>query len=190
MSERPIGLNLLGYSDPIEETESTWSAGNRTVLEGAVSVSKTDNRTRTNIPADDDPAWDIENEWTDTQLVITIRQLNLEDQSNLQGSETDASGAVLEGPDDIAPQVALNFASEKRDGTYRCYTYFNCVLADIQITHNTKGSGGTSDFQLTFTCKKRMCDGKARSVIGVADMAAARAYLAEFPVYPAVAPGG
>lgn len=188
-TQRLKGFSDLGYFKSVINTAESYTVTPpRVKLEGAYTASKTDNKTTTNIPADDNAAWDTENEWEDTTLTIAVRGMLLADLATLQGAET-VDGEMIETIYDIAPEVALNFIALNANGGYRCFAYFVAQLQTAQVSHQTKGGGTTlQDYTLDFRCKGRAADGSLRAVKDVATYEEAAEWLETVSAYPGTSP--
>lgn len=148
----------------ITDTEEAYSAAGEVIsLEAAVSCSKVDNKASTAIAADDNPNWDTDNEWTDTDLTTVHRQVSLSTLEKLTGGELSEDDTFEEGVLDNAPEVAMVFRGLRRSGGYRGYRYYNCRLTKYEYTLNTKGGENkTADVTLTWKCGSRAIDSKVR----------------------------
>lgn len=175
------GFSGAGYFLVGTNTTGGYSTtGVRTTLEGAVSCSKSDTKSTNNIAGDDNPAWDVDVEWTGTTLTTVFREVPLEKLKDLTGCEISEDGTYEEGTLDSAPPMALTFRGLKRTGGYRCYRYYNAVLTSYNYTLNTKGSGNTvADVTLEWNCMPRAVDNKMRGTKDFATAAAANAWLNE-----------
>ena len=186
------GFSNFGYFPVNENTETKYGVtAPRTKLEGAYSCSKADNKSGTDIPADDNPAWDTENEWSTTDLTVVLRQIELKALSALCGVEFKEGETFEEGSLDNAPIVALNFRGMKRSGGYRAFRYYCAQLQDYEFTLTTREQGGkVADVTLKFKCKTRRIDNKMRGTQDFATSEAAEAWLATIPTVPAASTAG
>lgn len=156
------GFANLGFFEVLTNTTSAYACGvDRTEVVGAASCAPTDNKTDYSIPADDE-IYDSGSEWTDTTLVIGVREMALETLGKLIGAEFDTE--LKEGVFDETNEVALTFSALRRDGGYRLYRYFSCKCTGYKVSHTTKGENNNSqDYELTFKCSPRKNDGLIRT---------------------------
>ena len=194
MPEYLKGFSDFGYFTGVTDTAAEYkiaSASTRVSAAGTVSCSRTDNKTQTSIPADDDPNWDRLNEWEYTDLEIILRQLSLADLAALTGNTIATSSALEEGILDDAPTVALNFRAPKRGGGYRGYRSYNAQLQSYECNLQTSGTsaGQVADVTLRFRCKGRLVDGKVRGTQDFTTAALCSTWLASIPTVPAPTQG-
>lgn len=177
------GFSNLGVFIGVQNTAGGYQApAVRQAIEGAVNCSKTDNRTTTAIPADDDPEWDVDVELTGAELTTTVRHMPLPLLAALLGATISADGTLEEGDRDQAPECALNFRAPKKDGGYRGFRYYCCKLVDHSYTLNTRGSGTQEPTaQLKWRCSPRAVDGVLRGKADFSDAAAVDAWLLTIP---------
>ena len=187
--ERLKGFRNFGYFRTVTDTEEAYTASDRKQLDGAFSCSKTDDKTTTPIPADDNAMWDVENDWESTTLTVVVRQMLLADLAKLSGGKMETGAGddlgMIEGIYDEAPTVALNFAALQKGEKYRCFTYFCAQLTKAEVNHQTTGGDTkTQDYTLEFKCKGRKIDGAMRLVKVLPDYDAAKLHLETIAAAP------
>ena len=156
------GFANLGFFEVLTNTTSAYTCGtDRTDVVGAASCAPTDNKTDYTIYADDG-IYDSGSEWTDTTLVISVQEMELETLGKMIGAEFDTE--LKEGVFDETNEVALTFSALRKDGGYRLYRYFSCKCTGYKVTHNTKGANTESQtYELTFKCSPRKMDNLVRT---------------------------
>lgn len=169
------GFANLGFFEILTNTLSAYACGtDRIELIGAFSCAPTDNKTDFSIPADDS-IYDSGSDWTDTTLVIGVREMDLANIAQLIGAEFDTE--LKEGTFNEPNEVALTFSALRRDGGYRLYRYFCCKCTGYKVSHTTKGENNNSqDYELTFKCSPRKSDNLIRTTKDV-DKGAALTYI-------------
>lgn len=164
------GFNNFGFL-PITLNENegyTVDDTKYTAVPGGKSCSPTDNKSEFSIPADDG-VWDSGAEWTDTTVVVTVAETELETLSQLVGAKFDEKTEMNEGTLDEAPEVALTFSALRRDGGYRLYRYYAARCTGYKVSHTTKGeSNDAQTYELTFKCVPRKTDNIIRATKDVA----------------------
>lgn len=183
------GFSNFGAFPGIENNAEGYKvSGTRMALIGAVSCSKTDSKTTTAIPADDNPEWDVDVQWTGTELTTVVRQMSLKYLATFLGITIGADGTLEEGALDQAPEVALNFRAPRKSGGYRGFRYYCCKLTDCDQQLQTKGgSNGEPTLTLKWRCSPRAVDGKIRGTADFADEAAVDKWLLTIPPVGATA---
>lgn len=156
------GFANLGIFEILTNTLAAYACGiQRTELVSAASCAPTDNKTDFTIRADDG-IYDSGSDWTDTTLVIGVREMDLAILAKLIGADFDTE--LKEGTFDEPNEVALTFSALRKDGGYRLYRYFCCKCIGYKVSHTTKGENNNSqDYELTFKCTPRKCDGLIRT---------------------------
>lgn len=183
------GFSNFGAFTGVENhAEGYKVSGARMAFIGAVSCSKTDNKSTTAIPADDNPEWDVDVQWTGTELTTVVRQMSLKMLATFLGITLSADGTLEEGSLDQVSEVALNFRAPRKSGGYRGFRYYCCKLTDCDQQLNTKGgNNGEPTLTLKWRCSPRAVDGKIRGTADFADKAAADKWLLTIPQVGAAA---
>ncbi|MDD6488889.1 MAG: hypothetical protein PUG48_03610 [Clostridia bacterium] len=153
----PVTLNEVGGY--------TVDDSKYTAVPGGKSCSPTDNKTDYSIPADDG-VWDSGSDWTDTTLVVTFTEMDLDTLSSITGAKFDKETDKImdEGTLDEAPEVAPTFSALRRDGGYRLYRYYAARCTGYKVSHTTKGENNDAQsYELTFKCVPRKSDNLIRS---------------------------
>lgn len=153
----PVTLNEVGGY--------TVDDSKYTTVPGGKSCSPTDNKTDYSIPADDG-VWDSGSDWTDTTLVVTVAETELDVLSSITGAKFDSETDKImdEGTLDESPEVALTFSALRRDGGYRLYRYYAARCTGYKVSHTTKGENNDAQsYELTFKCVPRKSDNLIRS---------------------------
>lgn len=190
-SEKGIKMNkdyLQGFSNfgafaGVDNRSDSYAvSGARLAIAGAVSCSKTDSKSTTAIPADDNPEWDVSVQWTGTDLTTVVRQMSLTTLATFLGISVDSDGTLEEGALDAAREVALNFRAPRKNGGYRGFRYYCCKLTDCDQQLNTRGSGNNEPtLTLKWRCSPRAVDGKIRGTADFSDETAVDQWLLNIP---------
>ena len=176
--------NLGFFKVTTNDTTGYAVEGTRSSLIGARSCSYTDNKNTDPIPGDDG-LYDNANDWTDTDLTITVNKMSLENLAAITGADyDDETGELKEGIYDVAPEIAITFSALMRDGGYRLYQYYAAKCNGHNVSHTTKGDGNSvQTYELSFNCAGRAYDGKVRDTKDV-EKGSALTWLDSIPSQP------
>lgn len=189
MSKKALkGFANLGRAPLTANTPAAYTPGTRVAMSGAQSCTATDNRQDYEIRADDG-VYDSGSDYQNTQLVVTVAEMDLAGLADLTGADYNETDKELsEAELDVAPEVALNFSGLRADGGKRLFVYYCCKLTSYKADLNTRGANNDiSAYQLTFKCYGRAYDGRVRTtkdvdaVAGVIDLS----WLNTVPAAPA-----
>lgn len=162
--------NLGIFPDITDEVESYKATGeNKITFDGAVSCSVTDNKSTTNISGDDDPAWYVETLWTDTDLEIAVRGMELSTLAKMLGIELSEDSTLEESINLSNTRFGLTFSALRSDLGYRLYRYYSCSLTGYSVSHQTRAdSTEAQDYTLQIKASPRKIDGAVRATKDVA----------------------
>ncbi len=157
------GFADLHYAPLTADTDAAYTMDTFVALPGAQSLSPTDQRTDYEILADD-TIYAQGSDYKNTELVITVAEMSLEDEAALAGFTFDSTKKVQQqSVTDEAPYVALSFSALRSDGGKRLYKYFAAKLKSCKVQPKTKGQNGDiAAYELTFTAQGRKLDGLVR----------------------------
>lgn len=162
--------NLGIFPELTDETDSyKTTAESKIKFDGAVSCSVTDNKSTTNISGDDDPAWYVETQWSDTDLEITVRGVELSTLAEMLGAELTEDTILEETINLSVPRFGLTFSALRSDLGYRLYRYYSCSLTGYSVSHQTRAdTTEAQDYTLRIKATPRKIDGAIRGTKDVA----------------------
>jgi phi13 family phage major tail protein len=114
----------------------------------------------------DDIAFESTSNISSVEVSLSLANLSNEEIAFLLGSEIDEDGVLIESSDDVAPEVAFGFRSEKANGEFRYVWLYRGTFQTPEETYQTKGD--STEFQtpsISGTFMARQDDGRIRAKV-------------------------
>lgn len=141
MSGVQIGLDMLHYAIMEEGTDTVDTPpvyDTPVRIEGAITATITPTVNAANLYADDALA-ETANTLGEITVALNTKDLPLEHQAALLGSELGDNGELISKSTDIAPYVAILFRMLKSDGTYRYVKLLKGRFQEPESNAQTRG---------------------------------------------------
>lgn len=134
---------------------------------GVVEIALTAQNTNETLGADDIALYEAMTGLDGFEVSLTMASLGADAQAFLLGGTVDEKGVLLEGAADVAPYVAMGFATPRSDGTEDYIWLYKGRFAQGDATYRTKEQG-TVNWQtpaLTGTFLPRVSDKLLRAIV-------------------------
>lgn len=164
---------------PIEEdSETAYTVGEKVRLPAAQTLSKEDQRTESQIFADD-VVYDSTSDLQGTQLTLGVAELSTEHEALLEGAEyTEEDKHAIYKLTDVRPEYSFGYMAPMSSGGVRCFRHFVVKLTQITVNHETKGvSNDIAPYELVFFSTARKYDSSYREQQDFEDQEAGAAWL-------------
>jgi len=158
-----IGVDKLYYCPIISDTESGITYGSPVWMQGVTDIGYKPNPQNVVFAADDGIYDSISNDG-EIEVDITVADMLDSVYAYLMGATIGSNGTIVEGNNDIPPEVAVGYRSMKSNGYYRYEWLLKGRFMKPDQTSQTKGGSNltTQTTQAKFKVINRTYDGNTR----------------------------
>ena len=139
-----IGLSDLHYALLTKDDDTGVTYETPVHIPGLIEATINTNANIQTQFADDGPM-DVFGQIGEVELSLTVTDLPLATQAILLGHELGTDGTIIHKSTDTAPNLAIGFKAQKRNGKYRYWWLLKGIMAEPSATRRTKES--TVNFQ-------------------------------------------